>query len=428
MINCKFSILLIIFNSLPFLVLAQNNFKLLKQNDFYTVIEYSHLENDTVFIPNLKYTSLSIEYFKPDASPIIVISKQRNGEQKLLNTFVTNQSAEQFQTLFSTPLQIFDTVQNELSLIFSNHPERIKIHLIYAPIIPTPNYLALKKSTNKCDKPEMISFTIWRNGLPDPKPPRESTTVEHLVVHHSAGNNADTNYINMVRNIYLFHTQSNNWDDIGYNYLIAPNGVIFMGRDPQGVASEDNILGAHFCGKNKNMMGVCMMGDFMKIKPSTQALSTLTYLLAWKLKKDKIDALGQTIHPKITGNLLNNVCGHRDGCSTDCPGDFLYFMLGEIKQEAARIADSCGLVLGIENYEIGVSALYPNPTNGSVTYTNDNRNGKAFLKIFNLSGQLVFKNEVNSGQTFDLFLPAGLYFYQLNEKNTEIKNYKLLIN
>jgi len=102
----------------------------------------------------------------------------------------------------------------------------VLVELFFAPTLEAD--LSIKnKAENFCEKPPTISQTVWRKELPEPKEGRKETLVKHCVIHHSAGNNSDTNYVNIIRNIYLLHTNSNGWDDIGYNYVVAPNGVIF---------------------------------------------------------------------------------------------------------------------------------------------------------------------------------------------------------
>ena len=108
-----------------------------------------------------------------------------------------------------------------------------------------------------------------------------------MIIHHSAGavSKDKSNYDQEVRNIYKFHTQTYQWDDIGYNFLIAPNGDLYQGRDDQGKDSPDNIKGAHFCHKNSNTMGVCLLGNFNETTPASPAIRTLEELITWKLKK-----------------------------------------------------------------------------------------------------------------------------------------------
>ena len=395
---------------------AQPTIELTTVNNFYSFITLSISDSThkTTKLDGLKYTSLKIEVQKPYENPILITSKNTNGSLNNLSTYFSENADEGFDGTFSCPLQIFDTPQTELNINWGNYKGFVKIELFNAPPISIATQSKLNKAGSRCDKPEMISYNVWREFLPNPKPPREATDVEHLVVHHSAGSNTDTNYINIVRNIYLFHTQSNGWDDIGYNFLVAPNGVIFNGRDPQGVADDDNILGAHFCGKNQNTMGVCMLGDFMKVRPTKKAIFSLKYLLAWKLKKDGINAFGQTKHPQNTGNLLNNLCGHRDGCSTDCPGDSLYALLPSIKAEAARIADSCGLIIAnisfLKNKRV---TIFPNPSKGAITISYDNLITTPIIMIYGLAGNLVYETSYTPNKPFEIPLSSGLYYFKI---------------
>jgi len=69
------------------------------------------------------------------------------------------------------------------------------------------------------------------------------TEVTHLIVHHSAGVNTSSDWAATVRGIWDYHVNSNGWDDVGYNWLVDPNGVLYEGRG-------DDVRGAHFCGNN----------------------------------------------------------------------------------------------------------------------------------------------------------------------------------
>ncbi len=185
-----------------------------------------------------------------------------------------------------------------------------------------------------CSAPSLIMQSVWRAGLPAPKPGRSSTPTEHCIIHHSADGNGNTNYTDLVRAYYTYHTQVNGWDDIGYNYLVAANGAVYAGRDPEKAGiHQDDVLGAHFCGKNNLTMGICMIGDFMSTQPSTAALASLTQLLGWKVHKDEMDIFGSLHHPDKNGALLPVIAGHRDGCNTDCPGNLLYNLIPQIRED-----------------------------------------------------------------------------------------------
>ena len=428
----KYLILFAAFVPSVFKVNAQTDFSLQIVNKNHTIIEFSSLgiaEREIIVHPKqFNFTSVSVELEHSPEQPISLSYKNLQGN---LISAILNFKTDPTQldsNLAPAAFYIFSNPQKQASFNFGVYKGHVRIHLLYAPILEQTANMSLRKRSSGCDKPDMISYQVWRQGLPDPKPPRETTQTEHLVVHHSAGNNGDTNYLNVIRNIYLLHTQSNGWDDIGYNYLIAADGTVFMGRDPQGVGDEDNILGAHFCGKNTNTMGICLMGNFMNVSPDPRAIFSLKYLIAWKLKKDKIDAFGQTVHPRPNGSLLNNVCGHRDGCNTSCPGDSLYALLADVKKEAARIADSCGLVLAkINMNSVPKTTLFPNPNTGNFTILTDPDELESEVFIYTTAGTLIFNTKFISGQYFELFLPQGFYYYLIKHKNQNTIPGKLLI-
>jgi hypothetical protein len=196
-----------------------------------------------------------------------------------------------------------------------------------------------------CSMPEIILQTMWRNGLPAPTPGRNRTPTSHCIVHHSAANNGDTNYTQIIRSIYTYHTQVNGWDDIGYNYLITANGAVYAGRDPElpGI-DQDNVQGAHFCGKNQGTMGTCLVGDFTSTSPSDTQIAALTQLLKWKVKKDALSPYNSKPHPGMSDPLLGVIAGHRDGCNTACPGNKLYEKLGTLKTEVNECSPSVGMI------------------------------------------------------------------------------------
>jgi len=189
-----------------------------------------------------------------------------------------------------------------------------------------------------CPQPALESRADWcpSGDCPDQTSPTP-TNVTHMIVHHSAGTNSANDWAAIVRAIWDFHVNGNGWSDIGYNYLVDPNGVIYEGRGY-------NILGAHFCGMNTGTMGVCVMGDFTNVEPSNQALESLERLLAWKSCDIGADPLGESYHAS-SNDILKNISGHRDGCATSCPGDSFYPLLPQVREETNNqiLANCAGL-------------------------------------------------------------------------------------
>ncbi|MCF6352506.1 MAG: N-acetylmuramoyl-L-alanine amidase [Cyclobacteriaceae bacterium] len=188
------------------------------------------------------------------------------------------------------------------------------------------------------DEPVSIDQQVWRSGLQAPQYTRSFSTVKHVIVHHSAGSNSNINYTQVVRDIYIYHTEVNGWSDIGYNYLIAQDGTIFKGRDPE-TGEQDNVRGAHFCGMNTGTMGVCLLGNYTSITPTDETIQSLLNLISWKLDKEGLNAFESFSFNSISN--LGAISGHRDGCSTECPGTKTYQKITNFKSEANLIIETC---------------------------------------------------------------------------------------
>ncbi len=162
----------------------------------------------------------------------------------------------------------------------------------------------------------------------------EYYTPKKFVIHHTASSKVD-NPAATVRAIYYWHAKSNGWGDIGYNYLIDSNGVIYEGR-----AGGDGVVGGHAYMNNRNTIGIAMIGCYdSKEKECSSpgqvtpaALDALERLIAAKSQLFDIAPAGKSSFN--THGILANVIGHTDVGSTYCPGDRIYEQLGLIKDQA----------------------------------------------------------------------------------------------
>lgn len=219
----------------------------------------------------------------------------------------------------------------------------------------------------ECIKLPFVSRTEWgaRFHLDENIyiPPASYTKVTHLIVHHSAGPNASSNWADVVASYFDYHVNSNGWQDIGYNWLIDPNGVIYEGR-----GGGENVVGAHMCGYNKNTMGVCMLGDFELISPPDTMMQTLYALLGYKACLDSIDPEGEGDIGSYSGHLLN-ISGHKDGCAigyTTCPGKYLYEKLELVRKNTAKyIEEQCNETSSTTDFA-QEDVLYPNPADNRI--------------------------------------------------------------
>jgi|GEM_PF-3443822 len=161
---------------------------------------------------------------------------------------------------------------------------------------------------------------------------REATNVTHFVIHHSAMAETSNNWDLVVQSLWDYHVKRRKWDDIGYNYVIAPNGMIYEARG-------EDMKGAHFSCRNKQTMGICLLGNFNDSLISSAARESLVRLIAWKADKEHIHPQASSYHN--VGYRLPHIAGHRDSnkssnacvSHTVCPGKALYKELRDIRKE-----------------------------------------------------------------------------------------------
>jgi hypothetical protein len=170
-----------------------------------------------------------------------------------------------------------------------------------------------------------------------------------MVVHHTATDNVYADPAAEVRAIFVYHTVTQGWGDIGYHMLIDNRGQVYEGRlgradDPDNpghreIVSRDVVAG-HALTYNYGSVGIAMLGNFMDGEPSGPALDTLNDALTFTASRyslaptDRVDFLrGATTD--IWRDNMNSLSGHRDCVTTECPGDKLYARLPAIRQAVA---------------------------------------------------------------------------------------------
>jgi hypothetical protein len=193
-----------------------------------------------------------------------------------------------------------------------------------------------EENQTKYPKPPVVTRAEWEcpDGQITTHGSLSYTTVTHLIVHHTAMGveEPSSDWPALVRSIWNFHVLERGWADIGYNYLIDPNGVIYEGR-----SGADNVIGAHFSGVNAGTMAVALLGDFTAEAPTTEALNSLKEILAWKCDQCDLDPEERSLH-EASQLILNTISGHRDGPkATECPGEALYLLLSVIRAEVKNL-------------------------------------------------------------------------------------------
>ncbi len=141
---------------------------------------------------------------------------------------------------------------------------------------------------------------------------------EGILVHHSASPSGN------LERLDRYHREHNGWLMVGYDFVIC-NGD----GGPDGLVQTTDrwrrqIQGAH-AGEglkryNDHWIGICLVGDFNRGRPTREQMRSLRRLVAWL--QDYCEIPG------------GNVRLHRDVRATECPGG--HFRLEEVLRDAPR--------------------------------------------------------------------------------------------
>ena len=197
-------------------------------------------------------------------------------------------------------------------------------------------------------QPPIIARDAWSHGAPPSVPPVYGA-VKMAFVHHTDNPNgySAAEVPAMLLAIYQFHRFVRGWNDIGYNFVIDLFGRIWEARKG-GI--DQAVVGAQAGGYNLESTGVSVLGTFTDVVPSHAAIDSLERLLAWKLSLHGLPALGNVtvvVDPadafftpfKPGAHVsLPRVAGHRQGDTTDCPGNAFFARLPSIRPVVAQLA------------------------------------------------------------------------------------------
>lgn len=274
-----------------------------------------------------------------------------------------------------------------------------------------------------CPQPDICGRSCWcPNGNCPTDATPFATAPSHIIVHHSASASTSNDFPAVVRSYWDFHVNVNGWDDIGYNWLVDGEGVIYEGR---GSGTQ----GAHFSCMNNQTTGICMIGNFENSTPTPLAISSLEELIAWEAC-DKVIVPADSSNHITSGALLAHISGHRDGnnlpnscTNTVCPGENLYPLLAGIRE---RVTDKACLndLVATEEIEQTPFQIFPNPSSGFFQITGD-INQIASLNMFSQTGQIINFN-FNPNGILELD-HSGLFILKIVRKNGSVSTHKLLV-
>jgi hypothetical protein len=187
-------------------------------------------------------------------------------------------------------------------------------------------------------KPTVVSRQVWCTHAACNYTGQIYYPTSHLILHHTVSSNSSSDWAATVRAIWQFHTFTRGWGDIGYNYLVDMNGVIYEGH-----LGGDDVKGTHAGGANRGSMALALIGTFTLpshpspgITPPQPMLSAAADLFAWKAAQKNIDVYGAGRLPDLSWGLPN-MMGHRDVYgTTECPGEQAHLLLPWLREQVAQ--------------------------------------------------------------------------------------------
>ena len=87
---------------------------------------------------------------------------------------------------------------------------------------------------------------------------KKRLTTSRVIFHHSLSTSGG---VQQIREWHL----ARGWEDIGYHYVVTDSGDVQSGRDLR-------LQGAHTYGRNRDSVGVCLVGDFRYTEPSYEQI------------------------------------------------------------------------------------------------------------------------------------------------------------
>lgn len=185
--------------------------------------------------------------------------------------------------------------------------------------------------------------------------------VQMAYVHHTVSLNTYSKAESpaVVRGIQRYHQSSNGWSDIGYNFLVDRFGQVYEGR-AGGI--DRAVIGAQAQGWNSLSTGIASVGTHTSAEVSPETFAAIASLVGWKLSIHGVPVQG-TVSLRSAGGASNRypsgrivkfqrVSGHRDGCSTSCPGDALYAQLPALRARASGQAFETGLSIRLPRQRV----------------------------------------------------------------------------
>lgn len=191
------------------------------------------------------------------------------------------------------------------------------------PVAPTPSSPSVRVPT-PAPAPSIPSGVIprsaWTRASLIPSRADRMGSIYRITVHHDAiysgSINSQSDAARRMESVRQSHVKQG-WADIGYHYVIDPEGRVWEGR-------PISWQGAHVQDNNPGNVGIMVMGNFDQQHPSSQALSTLDGFVSQQMRR--------------YGVPMSRVYTHQEIRPTACPGRNLQRYMQETRARSGRLS------------------------------------------------------------------------------------------
>lgn len=155
--------------------------------------------------------------------------------------------------------------------------------------------------------PHIVTRADWAAAPAKQRDAITSLPVPFVILHHTyrpEACNSSENCEAAMRTMQHMHQDGRGWFDIGYNFCVGGTGDVYEGRGW-------DVQGAHAPRYNNRSTGICIIGDYMQVLPTSEMMEAAKSLIQCGVDRGSIAA---------DYKLL----GHRQVRDTLCPGDTLY--------------------------------------------------------------------------------------------------------
>ena len=168
----------------------------------------------------------------------------------------------------------------------------------------------------------VIPRSAWTNSAVITSRCHPMNGISRMTIHHAAIDNTELRTqddvrrrLASIRNDHI-NRRPEPFADIGYHYIIDPQGRVWEGRSTKW-------QGAHVADRNENNLGIMLMGDFTRQRPTTAQLNSLDSFAAQQMRRYNIP--------------INRVYTHRELGKSTCPGPNLQRYMDQTRGGGGRL-------------------------------------------------------------------------------------------